>query len=258
MTDPATLPAVQAVTSEITSLEAFAAAYEVTTPAQYEAGAADLARVMGMKKKLEETRTGITGPMNEALKRVNDFFRTPKERLETIEMKIKSALSAFFVAQQERAREEQRKADEAALAERRRQEAAAAEARRKAEAEAAELRRKAEAAAAAGRAAEAAKLTERAETKVEKAEIKAASLETSAAAVVAPVITRDPPRVAGLQMREQWEFTIVDPKKVNAAFMIPDEKKIGATVRNLKGDAQAILGDGVKVTCRKVPASSAA
>jgi hypothetical protein len=40
--------------------------------------------------------------------------------------------------------------------------------------------------------------------------------------------------------------------------MTPDEKKIGALVRSLKGDAAAILGEGVRVTSRKAPASSAA
>jgi hypothetical protein len=51
---------------------------------------------------------------------------------------------------------------------------------------------------------------------------------------------------------------IVDASKINPAFMMPDEKKIGAQVRALKGDAAAIIGEGVKVTKRMAPASSAA
>jgi hypothetical protein len=251
-------PAILAVTSEVTSLEQFAKDYQVTTPAQYESGAADLARVKGMQHKLEETRTGITGPMNAALKKVNDFFRGPAEKLAAIERTIKGKLASYHEEQERIRREEQRQADERAAAERRKAEAAAAEARRKADAEAAELRRQAEAAAAAGRAAEAAKLAQRAEAKVEKAESKAQSLEQHAATVVAPVIHREPPRVAGLQMRETWKFEVTDPSKINAAFLIPDEKKIGAQVRALKGDAAQIIGAGVRIWCEKSPASSAA
>jgi type IV secretory pathway VirB10-like protein len=258
MTELEKNPAVIEVTDGIMALESFAANYQVATPSQYKAGAADLARVKGMQKKLEETRTGITGPMNAALKKVNDFFRAPGEKLAVIENTIKGKLGAYYEEQQRIQREEQRRADEAAATERRRAEAAAAEARRKAEEEAAALRRQAEEADAAGRAADAAKLAARADTKIEKAEAKAADLEQQAATVVAPVIHREPPRVAGLQMRDVWEFTIVDPKKINPEFMAPDEKKIGAQVKALKGDAAAIIGEGIKVTKRMVPASSAA
>lgn len=258
MTELEQNPAVIEVTDGIMALESFAATYQVTTPLQFETGAADLARVKGMQKKLEETRTGITGPMNAALKKVNDFFRAPGEKLAAIERTIKGKLSAYAEDQERIRREEQRQAEERAAAERRKAEAAAAEARRKAEEEAAALRRQAEAAAAAGRAAEAARLAARADTKVEKAEAKATNLESQAQTIVAPVIQREAPRVAGLQMREVWEFTIVDASKINAQFLMPDEKKIGQLVRNMKGDAQAILGDGVRVTSRKAPASSAA
>jgi len=215
-------PAVIEVTGEITSLERFAANYAVTTPAQYEAGAEDLKRVKAAQKKLEDTRTSITGPINESLKRINAFFKKPADALASIERKIKGALGAFYEEQQRKARAEQAAADEKARKEREALEA------------------KARAAAERGKTEKAAELVERAAT------------------VVAPVITREPPKVAGLQMRDQWEFTIVDPSKINPAFMMPDEKKIGATVRSLKGDAAAIVGEGVKVVCRKVPASSAA
>lgn len=258
MTELEKNPAVLEVTSGVTALEQFAATYQVTTPMQYEAGAADLARVKGMQKKLEETRTGITGPMNEALKRVNDFFRAPSEKLKTIELKIKGALGAYHEAQERLRREEQRRADEAARKERERLEAIAREAERKAREKADAERKAAEEAAAAGRAEEAAKLREKAQATEQKAAEKAALFDERAATVVAPVIQREAPRVAGLQMREVWEFTIVDPKKINAEFMTPDEKKIGQLVRNMKGDAQAILGEGVRVTSRKAPASSAA
>lgn len=255
MTEIEKNPAVLEVTNGITALEVFARDYQVTTPAQYETGAADLARVKGMQKKLEETRTGITVPMNAALDRVNAFFRGPKEKLAGIEQLIRRKLAAYHEEQEKLRREEQRKADEKAAEERRRAEAAAAEARRKAEAEAADLRRKADAEAAAGRQAEAAKLTQRAESKVEKADIKAAALEQTSAAVVAPIIQRAPPKVAGLTTREVWKFAVEDPAKVPREYLIVDETKIRKVVQALKGDAKI---PGVRIYPEKQFASGAA
>jgi hypothetical protein len=251
-------PAVLEVTSGIMALEQFAATYQVTTPAQFESGAADLARVKGMQKKLEETRTGITGPMNAALKKVNDFFRGPAEKLAGIERTIKAKLGGYHEAQEKLRLEEQRKVDETARKERERLEAIARETERKAREKAEAERKAADEAAAAGRAEEAARLREKAQATEQKAAEKAATFDERAATVVAPVISREAPKVAGLQMREVWEYQIVDASKINPAFMMPDEKKIGAQVRALKGDAAAIIGEGVKVTKRMAPASSAA
>lgn len=222
MTELDNNPAVIEVTGEITSLESFAANYQVTTPAQYESGAEDLKRVKAAAKKLEDTRTGMTKPLNESLKRINDFFRKPADALAAIERRIKGALGAFYEEQQRLARVEQAKADEKARKDR------------------LALEAKARAAQDAG--------------KVEKA----AALEQRAAAVVAPIITREPAKVPGLQMRDAWKFEITDPSKINAAFLMPDEKKIRAQVQALKGDAAAIIGEGVRVWSEKVPASSAA
>jgi hypothetical protein len=258
MTEIEQNPAAIEVRNEVTTLEAFANAYPVATPAQFEAGADDLKRVKAAQKKLEDTRTSITGPMNAALKKVNDFFRAPATLLERAERTIKASLGSYAEEQERKRREEQRQAEERAAAERRKAEEKAAAERRKADEEAAELRRKAEAEAAAGRASEAAKLAARADARVEKAESKAQGFEQHAQTIVAPVIQREAPKVAGLQMRDVWEFEIVDASKIPAAFLMPDEKKIGQLVRNLKGDAAAILGAGVKVTSRKAPASSAA
>lgn len=253
-----TLPAVQAITGEINELAAFAQSYQVATPEQYSAGAEDLKRVKAAQKRLEETRTGITGPMNAALKRVNDFFRAPAERLTVIERTIKGALTKYADEQERLRREEQRRAEEAARREREAAERAAAEARRKAAEEADRLRREAEAAAAAGRAAEAEKLAARADAKVERAETKAEALETQAATVVAPIIQREPPKVVGLATREVWRFEIVDASKINAAFLMPDEQKIRKQVAALKGDAAAIIGPGVRIWSERSIAAGAA
>jgi len=219
MTEVEKNPAVVAVTTEIATLESFAANYAVATVEQFNAGAADLARVKGMQKKLEETRTGITGPMNEALKRVNAFFKSPADRLAAIEQKIKGALVAFDNEQRRKAAEEQARADAAARKERERIEA---QARKAAES-----------------------------GKVEKA----AQLEQRASTVVAPIIQREAPKVAGLQMRDAWKFVVEDPAKVPREYLVVDESKIRKVVQALKGDANI---PGVRVYAEKVAASSAA
>lgn len=249
------LPQVQQVTNEIASLEAFAATYAVTTPEQYSAGAADLQRVKAAQKRLEETRTGITGPMNAALKRVNDFFRAPADRLTSIERTIKGQLSKFADEQERIRREEQRKADEAARKERERLEAAAREAERKAREKAEADRRAAAEAAAAGRAEEAAKLAARAVAVEEKAAAKVDDLAMRAATTVPQVIVREPPKVAGVTMREVWKFEITDTAQVPREFLVVDETRIRKVVQALKGDAKI---PGVRVYAEKQIAAGAA
>lgn len=254
----ASMPAVQAVTAEVASLETFAATYAVTTAEQYQHGAEDLKRVKAAQKKLEETRTSLTKPINESLRRLNDFFRAPADRLTAIERTIKAALTRFADEQERIRREEQRKAEEAARKERERLEAQAREAERKAREKAAAERRAAEEAAAAGRAEEAARLAAKAAQIEAKAAEKVDAIDQRAAAVVAPIIQREAPKVAGVATREVWRFEITDPTKINPAFTMPDEQKIRRQVAALKGDAAAIIGPGVRVWCEKSIAAGAA
>ena len=242
-----TLPEVRAVTSEIGALESFAQSYAVTTAIQYERGGEDLKRVKAAQKKLEDTRTSITGPINESLKRVNAFFKAPAERLASIEAVIKAKLVGYADEQERLRREEQRKADEAARKERERIEAQAREAARKAAEKAAAERRAAEEAAAAGRAEEAAKLAAKAAATEAKAAEKTEAAEERAAAVVAPVIQREAPKVAGIATREVWKFEITDPSKISPAFLMPDETKIRKQVAALKGDAAGLIGPGIRI-----------
>ena len=244
----ASMPAVQAVTAEVASLETFAATYAVETAAQYQHGAEDLKRVKAAQKKLEETRTSLTKPINESLRRLNDFFRAPADRLAAIERTIKAALTRFADEQERVRREEQRKAEEAARKERERLEAQAREAERRAQEKAAEERRAAEEAAAAGRAEEAARLAARAAATEAKAASKVEAIETRAAAVVAPIISREPPKVAGVATREVWKFTVTDPALVPREYCVVDETKIRKVVAALKGDTTI---PGVRIWCEK-------
>lgn len=243
-TEIESLPEVRAITAQITDLEKFAASYTVTTPEQYAAGADDLRNVKAQQKKLEETRTSLTKPINESLRRLNDFFKAPAEKLAGIERTIKGKLVAYQDEQDRLRREAQRRADEEATAARRKAEAEAAAARAKADAEAAALRAKAEAEAAAGNAAEAAKLAARADTKLEKAEVKAQALETAAAQTVAPIVQAETPKVTGVATRKVWKFEVTDSSKLPREFLMPDEQKIRKYVQAMQADARI---DGVRI-----------
>lgn len=263
------LPAVQAVTAEVGALETFAATYAVETAEQYQHGADDLKRVKAAQKRLEETRTGLTKPINESLRRLNDFFRAPADRLAAIERTIKAALTRFADEQERIRREEQRKLEEAARKERERLEAQAREAERKArekaEAErraAEEARQAAEKAAAEGRAEEARKAAAAAaaaDARAAATEAKAASkveaIETRAAAVVAPVVVREPPKVAGVATREVWKFRVVNPALVPDQYKVIDEARIRKVVQALKTDANI---PGVEVYAERQIAAGAA
>lgn len=231
-----------------------ARAMSIVTAEQYEAGAAELQAIKGKHREIDEARKLLTRPIDEAKKRIQDFFRAPLDFLEQAESIIKGKLVAYQNEQERLRREEQRKAEEIARKERERLEAAAREAERAAREKAAAERKAAEEAAAAGRAAEAAKLAARAAATETKAAEKAAALDERAAAVVAPVIQREAPKVAGLAMREMWLFKVEDKSKVPDEYKVVDESRIGKVVRALKGDARIA---GVRVWMEKQPASRA-
>jgi IgA-specific serine endopeptidase len=171
---------------------------------------------------------------------VNDFFRAPADLLARAERTIKARSAATPKRRRSIRLEEQRKVDEAARKERERLEAIARETERKAREKAEAERKAADEAAAAGRAEEAARLREKAQATEQKAAEKAATFDERAATVVAPVITREPPKVAGLQMREVWEFTIVDAvedqRRVHDARREEDRRPGASAQRRRRGD----------------------
>lgn len=222
--DPAKLPEVQAVLSDITSLESFAQSYQVTIPAQFEAGAEDLKRVKGAAARLEEERTKITSPLNASLKAVNSFFRKPAERLAEIERIIKQRLRSFDEEQERKRRLEQARLDAEADAERRRLQEIAARA------------------------------TERGQ------EGKAQKFEERAERIVAPTAQLATPKVTGLAKRDNWVFRVKDASKLPREFLMPDEKKMGQLVKAMKKDAEGLLGgtEAVEVYNDPIYASSRA
>ncbi len=192
---------------------------KITTAAQFTDAGNWLRTIKGLRAKIEAARVRITQPMNQALRAVNEQAREQDAPLLTAETKIKRGMGEYTAEQDRLRREEQRKADERA-----RKEQGA-------------LQAKAATAAAKGK-------TER-----------APELQHAASTVVAPVIQREPPKVAGIVMREAWKFEVTDPALVPREYLSVDEKKIRAVVQALKGDAKI---PGVRVYSEQQVAAGAA
>ena len=129
-----------------------AQSFVIATDDDYQLAGEELSSIKGRINKLEDSRTSITGPMNKALKAVNDLFRGPMETLKTAETAVKSSMLTYYDEQQRKAAEVRRIAEEAAQAERQR----IADAARQVElAAAAERKRIADEAAAAQAVAQA-------------------------------------------------------------------------------------------------------
>jgi colicin import membrane protein len=224
----ANAPEVREAQELVARTEAAITGFKISTPVEYENSATVLKKIKAGQKRLEELRTAITGPLNAALKAVNDLFRAPADKLAAAERSIKAEINRYAEEQERIRREEQRKADEAA---RKEQEKLQAQAQRAAE-----------------------------KGKVEKA----AELEQRAATVVAPVIHREPPKVTGISAREVWKAEVTDlaalvkaiaEGKAPLALVQANTTVVGQQARSLKQDFQV---PGVKVWAERQIAAGAA
>lgn len=230
---------------------------EIVNAEGFTAAAEYLKIIKSNLAQLEEQRTRITGPLNASLREVNSQAREAAQPWLDLEAKIKGGLLQYNKEQDRIRLEAQRKADAEAAKERARLQAIADAAAEKARQEAQERRKAAEAAAAAGRAEEAAKFAAQAARIEEKGAAKQEAFESRAASVVAPVVQSAAPKVSGVGARDNWTYRIVDPAKISAQFLIPDEIKIGKIVRSLKKEAETLVG-GIEVSNDRLIASGRA
>lgn len=265
--------------SMLASVQAFA----VSTPAQAVEIQETRKRINAKLKALTEERMTMTRPIDEAKKRIMDHFAPPLKFLADALAECDTRIVAYQRRVEEERKEAQRKADaerekerkrleaigretrERAEAEQRRRDLEARQARERQQEEERRLAREAEKAREAGdRAAfeaaerEAAESRERAaeeqrerERQAEQARIsaetKAESFETRAATTVAHVPTPEPVKVKGVGTRENWQFEIINLADLDRQYLMADEAKIGRLVKAMKGEAQAMLGKGVRV-----------
>lgn len=217
--------------------------FVIDSHTMFELASDDLKQVKALQKEVEEKRTSITGPLNQAVEAVNDLFRSPKEYLDKAEATLKRAMVTWTSEQERLAAEARAKAEAEARAERERLaaiEREQAEAARKAQEEA-------QAAAAAGDQAAAAAAMAAAQAAQEQAAVAAmtANVVTVAPAVEAPA------KVTGISGRVNYSAEVTDLLalvQAVAAGAAPieclqaDAKFLGAQARAFKKAGQLYPG----------------
>jgi hypothetical protein len=98
MTDPLALAQQEASAQFATAVEwsALLQSFTISTDEQQEQVAGVLRDVKARYRAIEERRKEITGPLNAALKSVNDLFRPPREKFEALERVLKSKITAYL------------------------------------------------------------------------------------------------------------------------------------------------------------------
>ena len=162
-------------------------------------------------KNLIEQRMEITRPMDAAKAKVMDLFRPITTALENAIKVFDRKIVAWDDAQEEIRKKRQRDEDAAAEAERVRLQAISDKAAEK------------------GQEGKAERFQERAE------------------AVVANVVPTEVARAGGVSIASRWSFEIIDPKKIEPLFLMPNEVAIGKVVRAMGKEAQAVVGAGVRI-----------
>jgi len=240
-------PTVVSVAEQHQQLAARAANLNIVTHQAFTEAGKWLMDIKTDLAKIEAARVRITKPMNDALRETNAQANAAKAPLIETEGKIKAAILAYNKEQERIRIAAQRKADDEARKEQQRLQEIADRARAKATQEAQERREAAEREAAAGRQAEADRLRAQAAKIEEKGEAKADSFQNRAETTVAAIVPRETPKVAGITQRDNWVYRITDPTKINAAFLMPNEVKIGKAVKSLKLEAAELIGAGVEI-----------
>lgn len=193
---------------------ATANAVTVVDTASLEMAAIDMRNIRGHRDKLETERTAVVGPLNAAVKRINEWFRGPIAECDQAMEIIRGRMVSFQ-------QEEQRKADEA-----RREAAVAAEkVRKEAERQAAEVRAKAE--AEARRQAEEEKRQQEAADRAAREAREAREREAKARAdgdAAAARKARDEALAAEKQRREAEEAERKAKDRAEAAMEKGDQK----------------------------------
>ncbi len=182
--------------------------YEITSSEMAIFAGDDLKAVKTLAKLIEDKRTSITKPLNQALREVNALFKPAKNWLAKAEGLIKDKLLAFQKEQDLIARELQAKADEEARKER------------------VKLAKAADLAAMAG-------MAERAEDLREEAEVQKA-----------PVVVSEAPKLEGIATRKTWKAEVtnkllfvkhVAEKRNDLLGLIKiDQSALNAQARSLK------------------------
>ena len=195
----------------------------ISDQTQYETAATVLMQVKSRFKELETQRKEITGPLDEAKKKIMDLFRIPLDLLSKAESLIKSKMIGYTSEQEQKAAEEQKRLQKLAEAE--------------AEKERKKLQARIDRAEANGK-----------NDKAEELKMAAENIQTMVVPVIAPQI--ETPK--GVSFREQWSAEVIDFKLLPDEYKIPNEKVLNKMAQATRG---AVSIPGVRFKSEKILSS---
>ncbi len=193
-----------------------AQSYVIDDDEMYAAAGEELRTIVTKSRQLDELRKSITAPMDEAKRRVMDFFRLPLERLQEAERVLKIGMGTYQREQAAKAEAARREAE--AAAERQRQEQQRLDNERRAAEAAAQAERDRLAADAQAKmqqaidTGDAKTMAEAEQAMAAAASVQAAPVEQPAQVVVPmsmPVVPMAP-RAAGVSTRTVWKAKVTD------------------------------------------------
>jgi hypothetical protein len=196
--------------------------YQIVNNDAYAFAGEHLKKIKSLYSEVDAKRKSMTTPLDEAKKRIMDFFRVPLDKLTKVEGNIKGAMLTF-----QRQQEEIRRKEEARLQELARREE---EKRKKA------LEERAKKAEAKGDLAKAEELLAKKEE----------------AFVPAPIVESQVQKVEGVKTVKIWKFRVVNAAKIPRDYLCVDEKKIGAVAKATKGTLKI---EGVEIYSEDVISS---
>lgn len=208
--------------------------YVIDSDTMLDLAGEDLKRIKTLQKQVEEKRKSITEPLNQAVKAVNDLFRSPKDYLEKAEATLKSSILTYTAEQEKIAAKARAEAEAVARAERERLAAI--------EQEKYEAAKKAQAEAQAAASKGDSEAAEKAMAAAQQAEAEALALQmTQQVVTVAPTVEAQ--KVSGISGRVTYSAEVYDLKALIAAVaegkapiesLQADTKFLGAQARAFK------------------------
>jgi hypothetical protein len=212
----------QTATSDVPAL-CTKADVTISNQLEYEGASIVLKEIKSRYNELDTQRKKITKPLDDAKKEVMSLFKTPLELLEKAETKIKGLMISYTAEQERKAREDQRKLQEAADKETERQ-------RKLVEAQ-----------------IERAKASDK-DDKVEQLEAKKETIAPISVPTIAPQINTP----SGVSYRDNWTAEVIDANLVPREYMVVNLQALNAVAKSTKGTLNI---PGVKFVCTKVLAS---
>lgn len=214
-------PKALALAQEAETTLTLAKEYLIDGPEMYGLAAEELKAIKSKARDLDEMRKSMTRPLDDAKKRIMDFFNKPLSFLTEAESLIKRSMLTYDREQERKRKEEEDRLRAAARAEQERLQ-------KEAEEKASQLA---------------------AEGKTEQA------IEAAVVPVVPlPTVHVEQPKVAGISRRQNWKARIVDQMKVPRQFLTVDEKALNAYAKATKGEVPV---DGVEFYAEDIIAAGA-